>query len=65
MYHSIYFSLGILGPAIGFLGGGALLKVHTDYHRMEPEDVNPNFDESSPVWVGAWWVGILWGGVLL
>ena len=62
-YHALFFSFGILGPAIGFLGGGALLKLHTDYHRVDNFD--PNFDESSPVWVGAWWVGILYGGIFL
>jgi sodium-independent organic anion transporter len=64
-YHAVFFSLGILGPAFGFLGGGALLKVHTDYDRVDESLMDPDFDESSPVWVGAWWVGIMYGGILL
>lgn len=66
MYHSIWLSLGILGPAIGFIGGGALLKIPTDFYRVDNYDNNPvQSDNTHPVFVGAWWIGILGSSILL
>lgn len=66
MYHSIWFSLGILGPAIGFVGGGMLLKIPTDFYRIDDEmDMPVQSNPDSPAFVGAWWVGILASSVLL
>ena len=42
-YHAMFFSLGILGPVFGFLGGGALLKVHTDYSAFKIFCPDPKF----------------------
>ncbi|XP_055964108.1 solute carrier organic anion transporter family member 4A1 [Sorex fumeus] len=56
VYMAAVYSAAILGPAAGYLIGGALLKVYTELGRgttLTPE---------SPLWVGAWWVGFLGAG---
>ncbi|XP_054996085.1 solute carrier organic anion transporter family member 4A1 [Sorex araneus] len=53
VYMAAVYSAAILGPAAGYLVGGALLNVYTELGRrtaLTPE---------SPLWVGAWWVGFL------
>ncbi|XP_058535586.1 solute carrier organic anion transporter family member 4A1 [Ochotona princeps] len=56
IYFAIFYTMAILGPAAGYLIGGALLTVHTDLgSRTE-------LSTSSPRWVGAWWVGFLGTG---
>jgi len=44
---------GVLGPAVGFLGGGALLNMWVDGSASMPDDITPT-DE---LWIGNWWLG--------
>ncbi|KAB0404614.1 hypothetical protein E2I00_017061, partial [Balaenoptera physalus] len=49
VYIAIFYTAAILGPAAGYLVGGALLNIYTEIgHRTE-------LTTESPLWVGAWW----------
>ncbi|XP_076465371.1 solute carrier organic anion transporter family member 2B1-like [Babylonia areolata] len=50
-------SVTMLGPAVAFLGGGAISKLHVS---LQPTDIDP----THPDWVGAWWLGFLIFGSL-
>ena len=46
----------VVGPAIGYMAGGAFLNIYTDVDSgIEIKDLNSN----SPLWVGAWWIGFM------
>lgn len=56
VYIGIFYTAAILGPAAGYLVGGALLNIYTEIgHWTE-------LTTESPMWVGAWWVGFLGAG---
>jgi MFS family permease len=48
----VFYSANAVGPAIGYLLGGAMLDVYV-YPSSEPDRLTP----VSEGWVGAWWVG--------
>ena len=48
----------VIGPAIGYILGGRLLALYTDFDTLEP-GVNVSLTTNSPLWVGAWWLGFL------
>ncbi|XP_076973342.1 solute carrier organic anion transporter family member 4A1 isoform X2 [Tamandua tetradactyla] len=56
VYIGIFYTAAILGPAAGYLLGGALLNIYTELGRRT--ELTPD----SPQWVGAWWVGFLGAG---
>ncbi|XP_045430962.1 solute carrier organic anion transporter family member 4A1 isoform X2 [Pipistrellus kuhlii] len=56
VYIAIFYTAAILGPAAGYLIGGALLNIYTEIGRRT--ELTPE----SPLWVGAWWVGFLGTG---
>ncbi|XP_061179184.1 solute carrier organic anion transporter family member 4A1-like isoform X1 [Saccostrea echinata] len=62
MYIGIYYAFAIVGPAIGYLAGGAFLNLYVDVDRVDQASIN--LTPSSPRWVGAWWIGFLLSGVL-
>lgn len=48
----------VLGPAIGFVSGGALLKTWVDLNNELTLDVRINtLNDKHDLWVGNWWVG--------
>ncbi|XP_055998205.1 solute carrier organic anion transporter family member 4A1-like isoform X2 [Ostrea edulis] len=59
-YIGIYYAFAIVGPAIGYLAGGAFLNIYVDVDKLDTASLTP----SSPRWVGAWWIGFLLSGVL-
>ncbi|XP_033726916.1 solute carrier organic anion transporter family member 4A1-like [Pecten maximus] len=61
-YLGIYHAMNIVGPGVGFLVGGAFLKVYVDFDKVDESKVNTNSNSSQ--YVGAWWIGYLIGGVL-
>ncbi|XP_060078688.1 solute carrier organic anion transporter family member 4A1-like [Ylistrum balloti] len=61
-YLGIYHAMNIVGPGVGFLVGGAFLKVYVDFDKIDTSEVNANPNSSQ--YVGAWWIGYLIGGVL-
>ncbi|XP_054580286.1 solute carrier organic anion transporter family member 4A1 isoform X3 [Eptesicus fuscus] len=56
VYIAIFYTAAILGPAAGYLIGGALLNIYTELGRRT------ELTTESPLWVGAWWVGFLGTG---
>ena len=51
LYISVFQASFIVGPALGYMLGGQLLTLHTDFIKeAEP---------SHSLWVGAWWPGFL------
>ncbi|XP_014116964.1 PREDICTED: solute carrier organic anion transporter family member 4C1 isoform X3 [Pseudopodoces humilis] len=55
LYIGIGYSMSLLGPAIGYVLGGQLLKVYIDIQIPESTKV----DQDDPRWLGAWWIGFL------
>ena len=51
IYISVFQASFIVGPALGYVLGGQLLTIHTDFLQ----EIVP----SSSLWVGAWWPGFL------
>ena len=50
----------VVGPALGFILGGALLDVYTDFDVVAPSELPGDLlplTPEHPLWVGAWWVG--------
>lgn len=62
MYQGIFYAFAILGPGIGYLAGGALLNIFTDFDRVDTSQLS--IDRDNPRWVGAWWLGFLFSGTL-
>ncbi|XP_036101756.1 solute carrier organic anion transporter family member 4A1 [Molossus molossus] len=56
VYIGIFYTAAILGPAAGYLIGGALLNIYTEIGQRT------QLTTESPLWVGAWWVGFLGTG---
>lgn len=53
-----FYTLTIIGPAIGFGLGGAFLSVYVDpWHST-------NLEQSDPGWVGAWWLCFIFAGTV-
>jgi len=55
MFLGIYYTMALVGPAIGFLGGSTILNVHTDFMTADIKGLG--LTPRSEGWVGAWWVG--------
>ncbi|XP_003787904.2 solute carrier organic anion transporter family member 4A1 [Otolemur garnettii] len=56
VYIAIFYTAAILGPAAGYLIGGALLNIFTEVGQRT------ELTTESPLWVGAWWIGFLGTG---
>ena len=54
----IFYTLGVVGPAIGFGIGGAFLTIYVDPWK------ETTLEESDPGWVGAWWIGYVICGII-
>ncbi|KAM5245927.1 solute carrier organic anion transporter family member 4A1 [Ctenodactylus gundi] len=57
VYIAIFYTAAILGPAAGYLIGGAMLNIYTEVGQRT------HLTTESPLWVGAWWIGFLGAGV--
>ncbi|XP_020864955.1 solute carrier organic anion transporter family member 4C1-like [Phascolarctos cinereus] len=55
LYIGIGFSMSVLGPAIGYVLGGQLLKIYIDADMGKRAFIN----EDDPRWLGAWWIGFI------
>ncbi|XP_074063007.1 solute carrier organic anion transporter family member 4C1-like [Macrotis lagotis] len=55
LYIGIGFSMSVLGPAIGYVLGGQLLKIYIDADMGKRTFIN----EDDPRWLGAWWIGFI------
>ncbi|XP_043834592.1 solute carrier organic anion transporter family member 4C1-like [Dromiciops gliroides] len=55
LYIGIGFAMSVLGPAIGYVLGGQLLKIYIDANMGTKTFIN----EDDPRWLGAWWIGFI------
>ncbi|XP_051850254.1 solute carrier organic anion transporter family member 4C1-like [Antechinus flavipes] len=55
LYIGIGFSMSVLGPAIGYVLGGQLLKIYIDANMRKSIFMK----EDDPRWLGAWWIGFI------
>ncbi|OQV14380.1 Solute carrier organic anion transporter family member 5A1 [Hypsibius exemplaris] len=63
MYLGCMYTMIALGPVLGFLLGGLLLRVHVDTLYFDEKIFK--LDIASPNWVGAWWGGFVFCGCVL
>ena len=62
IYVGIYYTASVLGPALGFGLGGAMLLLYVEPH-VDPARLN--LQDTDPAYVGAWWLGFLLIGILV
>ena len=54
----IFYTLTVVGPALGYGLGGAFLSVYVD------PGVSTDLEPTDPGWVGAWWLGFMFSGAV-
>ncbi|UYV75934.1 SLCO4A1 [Cordylochernes scorpioides] len=52
----IYYTMAIIGPALGYLTGGQFLQMYTD---VGVDAHSLGLTPASSVWVGAWWISFV------
>ncbi|EDV98916.1 GH13583 [Drosophila grimshawi] len=62
VYLGIYYTMAIIGPAIGYVLGGQLLLIYTDFVNVNAADLSLTSD--SKVWIGAWWIGFVFAAMI-
>ncbi|XP_034253662.1 solute carrier organic anion transporter family member 4A1 [Thrips palmi] len=62
VYLGIFYTMAVVGPAMGYVLGGQLLRVYTDFLVVDPADIGLTL--LSNVWVGAWWIGFIVSALL-
>ncbi|XP_075788187.1 solute carrier organic anion transporter family member 4C1 isoform X2 [Pelodiscus sinensis] len=55
LYIGIGYAMSLLGPALGYVLGGQLLKIYID----APLQTSTEIDPDDPRWLGAWWIAFL------
>ncbi|NXO25478.1 SO4C1 protein, partial [Cisticola juncidis] len=60
LYIGIGYAMSLLGPAVGYVLGGQLLKIYIDIQIPKRQDTTyTKVDQDDPRWLGAWWIGFL------
>ena len=54
----VFYTIAIVGPAVGFGLGGGFLTIYVDPWK------DTTLEETDPGWVGAWWLGFVVCGVI-
>ncbi|XP_061708271.1 solute carrier organic anion transporter family member 4A1 [Cydia pomonella] len=62
VYLGVYYTMAVVGPALGYVVGGQMLKIYTDFVTVDSEALG--ITPVSSVWIGAWWVGFLLSALL-
>ncbi|XP_038207850.1 solute carrier organic anion transporter family member 4A1 isoform X1 [Zerene cesonia] len=62
VYLGIYYTMAVLGPALGYVVGGQLLYIYTDFATVSSETLG--ITPSSSVWIGAWWIGFILSAII-
>ncbi|XP_067625619.1 solute carrier organic anion transporter family member 4A1 [Eurosta solidaginis] len=57
VYLGIYYTMAIIGPAVGYVLGGQLLLIYTEFMTVDASELG--LTSSSKVWIGAWWIGFI------
>ncbi|XP_053160137.1 solute carrier organic anion transporter family member 4C1-like isoform X5 [Hemicordylus capensis] len=55
IYIGISYAMSSLGPAIGYVLGGQMLRIYVDFKHPGSVDIDPD----DPRWVGAWWISFV------
>ncbi|KAI1286015.1 Solute carrier organic anion transporter family member 4A1 [Halotydeus destructor] len=61
-YMGIFYTMALVGPAVGYVVGGQFLRLYVDWIYVNPNDIGLN--TLSSIWVGCWWIGPLLGAVI-
>ncbi|XP_011292793.2 solute carrier organic anion transporter family member 4A1 [Musca domestica] len=61
VYLGTYYTMTMLGPAVGYVLGGQLLLIYTDFLRIDVTELS--LTSASKVWIGAWWIGFVFAAV--
>ncbi|XP_046442240.1 solute carrier organic anion transporter family member 4A1-like isoform X2 [Daphnia pulex] len=59
----IFYGSTMLGPALGYIAGGQLLRLYVDFDTISANEVG--MAPGSSGWIGAWWLGFVIAGTLL
>ncbi|CAG2170465.1 unnamed protein product [Oppiella nova] len=63
LYLGIFYSMAIVGPAVGYVFGGQMLKwLYVDWISVDSKELG--LSNTSPVWVGAWYLVFIIGFML-
>lgn len=62
VYLGVYYTMAVVGPALGYVVGGQMLTIYTDF--MSVDSGTLGITPSSSVWIGAWWIGFILSAVL-
>ncbi|KAJ0182819.1 hypothetical protein K1T71_002188 [Dendrolimus kikuchii] len=62
VYLGVYYTMAVVGPALGYVIGGQMLTIYTDFVSVESETLG--ITPSSSVWIGAWWIGFILSALL-
>ncbi|XP_061385578.1 solute carrier organic anion transporter family member 4A1 isoform X1 [Danaus plexippus] len=62
VYLGVYYTMAVVGPALGYVVGGQMLQLYTDFLTVDSETLG--ITPVSSVWIGAWWVGFILSAVL-
>ncbi|CAH1772289.1 unnamed protein product [Owenia fusiformis] len=64
LFIGIFYGMGVIGPAVGYALGGALLQIFVDTGKVDMSKVG--ITSSDPRWIGAWWLGFaIFGSITL
>lgn len=61
VYLGIYYTMAIIGPAVGYVVGGQLLLIYTDFMTVDSNTLG--LTSQSKVWIGAWWIGFVFAAI--
>ncbi|CAB3239506.1 unnamed protein product [Arctia plantaginis] len=57
VYLGVYYTMAVVGPAMGYVIGGQMLTIYTDFLSVDSQTLG--ITPISSVWIGAWWVGFI------
>ncbi|XP_050680474.1 solute carrier organic anion transporter family member 4A1 isoform X2 [Leptidea sinapis] len=62
VYLGIYYTMAVVGPALGYVLGSQMLYIYTDFATVSSESLG--ITPLSSVWIGAWWIGFIFSAIL-
>ncbi|XP_053609403.1 solute carrier organic anion transporter family member 4A1-like isoform X2 [Plodia interpunctella] len=62
VYLGVYYTMAVVGPALGYVVGGQMLNIYTDFATVDSNSIG--ITSLSSVWIGAWWVGFILSAAL-
>ncbi|CAD5121057.1 DgyrCDS9597 [Dimorphilus gyrociliatus] len=57
----LFYGIGIIGPAVGYVTQGAVLKLYGDFNRVDLDKIDLKSDD--PRFYGAWWLTFIFGSI--